>query len=152
MSTTTSSPSSADSSEGNRQTETDVANSSHPQRIHPSVFFYRPPTDFYHYLIECNEISHDATVSLLNKLLKENNVKSKENEHFFIYQQKYDDRFYQISCEIISPLIVNNCLSKNFLGVELQQNMEQECLAFTVDQKKYLEHHLMQYLSQYILN
>ncbi|RGB33387.1 hypothetical protein C1646_704505, partial [Rhizophagus diaphanus] len=88
---------------------------------------------------------------LFNDNDKENNMKSKENEYIFFYRQEYDSRFYQISCEIVSPLLVNNCLSKNFLGIELQQCMEQEHLAFNVDQKDFLEHHLKQYLSQYIL-
>jgi hypothetical protein len=121
---------------------------------HPALFFFRPPNDFYHYLIKYNEISYDIVVSLLNKLFndKENSMQSKEDEYIFFYRQEYDGRFYQISCEIVSPLLVNYCLSKNFLGIELQQNMEQEHLAFNADQKIYLEHHLKKYLSQYKLN
>ncbi|CAB4393598.1 unnamed protein product [Rhizophagus irregularis] len=167
----TNSPSSADNPEENRQEcvtvvaqycssqrlPTDSSTSSTClQHIHPSVFFYRPPNDFYHYLIKCNELTYDAIMSLLKMVFndndKENNMKSKENEYIFFYRQEYDSRFYQISCEIVSPLLVNNCLSKNFLGIELQQCMEQEHLAFNVDQKDFLEHHLKQYLSQYILN
>ncbi|PKY57842.1 hypothetical protein RhiirA4_511024 [Rhizophagus irregularis] len=161
----TNSPSSADNPEENRQAETGVAQYRSSQHlptdstclhIHPSVFFYRPPNDFYHYLIKCNELTYDAIMRLLKMLFndndKENIMKSKENEYIFFYRQEYDGRFYQISCEIVSPLLVNNCLSKNFLGIELQQCMEQEHLAFNVDQKDFLEHHLKQYLSQYILN
>lgn len=160
----TNSPNSSDNPEENHQAEAGVAqyrsprlptdSSTNPQHIHPSVFFYRPPNDFYHYLIKCNELSYDAIISLLKKLFNdtENNMQSKESEYIFFYRQEYDGRFYQISCEIISPLLINNCLSKIFLGIELQQNMEQEHLAFTVDHKNYLEHHLKQYLSQFILN
>ena len=109
---------------------------------HPTVFFFRPPNDFYHYYVICKEISYDVIESLLNKPLNGNSISFNEN-----------DRFYQISCEIVSPLLVNNCLNKNFLGFELQQqNMEQERLAFTLYQKENLEYYLKQYLSQYLLN
>ena len=128
--------------------------SANSQPIHPAVFFYRPPSDFYHYRINCNEISYDTVVCLLKKLYNDqaNIMQFKENEYIFFYRQERDNRFYQVSCEIVSPLLVNNCLSKNFLGVEFEQNMEQEHLAFNFDQKEFLEFHLKQYLSQYILN
>ncbi|GBB94509.1 hypothetical protein RclHR1_02370009 [Rhizophagus clarus] len=119
------------------------------QPVHPTTFFYRPPND-YHYYVICKEISNDSVGNLLNKLLKESN-ETNENECIFYYQQQYDNRLYQVSCQIVSPLEINNCLSKNFLGVEFQQNMEQEKLVFTFDQKEYLEGHLKKYLSQYVL-
>ncbi|CAB4379205.1 unnamed protein product [Rhizophagus irregularis] len=93
--------------------------------IHPTTFFFRPPNDFYHYHVICEEISNDT--------------------------QQYDNRIYQVSCGIVSPLMINNCLSKNFLGIEFQQNMEQEHLVLTFGQKEYLECHLKKYLSQYVL-
>ncbi|PKC64140.1 hypothetical protein RhiirA1_462821 [Rhizophagus irregularis] len=70
------------------------------------------------------EISNDIVAYLLNKSLKERNAQSNE---------------------------VNNCLSKNFLEIEFQQNMEQEHLVLTFDQREYLECHLKKYLSQYLL-
>ncbi|GBC04434.1 hypothetical protein RclHR1_05690002 [Rhizophagus clarus] len=118
---------------------------------HPNVFFYRPPNDFCHYYVSCKEICYDTVTHLLNKL-KENNIQVNENECIFYYQQQYDNRFYQISCEIVSPSLIDNCLNKNFLGFELQQNVNQEYLAFTFDQKENLEYFLNQYLSQYLLN
>jgi hypothetical protein len=121
------------------------------QLIHPTIFFYRPPSDFYHYHIKCDEISNDTVAYLLNKSLKERNVRSNENACIFYYHQQYNNRLYQISCEIVSPLVINKCLSNKFLGIELQQNMEQENLALTFDQKEYLECHLRKYLSQYVL-
>ena len=121
---------------------------------HPTVFFYRPPNDFYHYRVNCKEISSDIIESLLKKLFndKENITQLKEDEYIFFYKQNCNNRFYQVSCEIVSPLLVNSCLSKTFLGIELQQNMGLEHLAFTSDQKEYLEQHLKQYLNQYFLN
>ncbi|GET52853.1 hypothetical protein GLOIN_2v1123362 [Rhizophagus irregularis DAOM 181602=DAOM 197198] len=77
----------------------------------------------------------DTVTYLLNKSLKENNVQSNENECIFYYKQQHDARFYQVSCEIVSPLLINNCLNKNFLGFELQ-NSEQEHLVFTINQKR----------------
>ncbi|GBC07913.1 hypothetical protein RclHR1_07790005 [Rhizophagus clarus] len=121
------------------------------QPVHPTTFFYRPPSDFYHYYVICREISKDSVGDLLNKLLRESNVQPNENECIFYYQQQYDNRLYQVSCEIVSPLVINNCLNKNFLSIEFQQNMEQEKLVFTFDQKEYLEGHLKKYLSQYVL-
>src|ERR1044072_3845214 len=124
---------------------------------HPNVFFFRPPNDSYHYHVICEEIS-DNIEHLLKKLFnvndKENVMQFRDDEYIFFYQQKCNNRFYQVTCEIVSPLLVNNCLNKNFLGFELQQqNMEQERLAFnTFYQKENLEGHLKQYLSQYLLN
>src|SRR5688572_15044992 len=34
-------------------------------QIHPSIFFYRPPNDAYHYYINCKEISYDTIECLL---------------------------------------------------------------------------------------
>ncbi|PKY53670.1 hypothetical protein RhiirA4_499421 [Rhizophagus irregularis] len=118
--------------------------------FHPTTFFYSPPNEFCHYYINCKEICYDTVAYLLNKSLKENNVKSNENECIFYYQQQHDARFYQVSCEIVSPLLINNCLNKNFLGFEFQQNVDEK-LAFTFEQKENLEGWLKQYLSQYLL-
>ena len=87
---------------------------------------------------------------MLNQLKKQN-IQSNENECVFFYQQRYNNRFYQVSCEIVSPILVSNCLNEKF-GIDLQyQNME-EHLTFKLDQKENLEFHLKQYLSQYLLN
>ncbi|GBC04435.1 hypothetical protein RclHR1_05690003 [Rhizophagus clarus] len=126
-------------------------NSSTNLQIHPTVFPFRPPNDFYHYYVICKEISIETVANLLNKSSKERNVRSNDYECVFYYQQQYNNRLYQVSCEIISPLLVNKCLSKSFLGIELQQNMEQENLALTFGQKDHLECHLKKYLSQYVL-
>ncbi|PKC67638.1 hypothetical protein RhiirA1_509142 [Rhizophagus irregularis] len=101
------------------------------QPVYPTIFFFRPPNDFYHYYIKCEEISNDTVAYLLNKSLKERNVQSNENQCIFYYQQQYNNRLYQVSCEIVSPFLVNNCLNKNILGVEFQQNMEQEHIVLT---------------------
>ncbi|CAB4494086.1 unnamed protein product [Rhizophagus irregularis] len=121
------------------------------QPVHPTTFFFRPPNDFYHYYVKCEEISNDTVAYLLNKSLKERNVQSNENECVFYHQQQCNNRLYQVSCEFFSPLLVNNCLNKNILGVEFQQNMEQEHIVLTFDQKEYLKCHLKKYLSQYLL-
>ncbi|GBB95643.1 hypothetical protein RclHR1_25860002 [Rhizophagus clarus] len=135
----------------NAHIQSDSSANLQSQSVHPPVFFFRPPNDFYHYHVICKEISNDIVACLLNKSIKEGNVQSNENEYIFYYQQQYNNRLYQVSCEIVSPLLVNDCLCKNFLGVEFKQNMEQEHLAFTFDQKEYLEFHLKNYLSQYLL-
>ncbi|CAB4374308.1 unnamed protein product [Rhizophagus irregularis] len=119
--------------------------------FHPTIFFYRPPNEFCHYYVNCKEICYDTVAYLLNKSLKENNVQSNENECIFYYKQQHDARFYQVLCEIVSPLLINNYLNKNFLGFELQ-NLEQEHLVFTINQKENLEYHLKQYLSLHLLN
>ena len=82
---------------------------------HPNIFFFRPPNDFYHYHVICKEISYDVVEQLLNN--PSNGSNANENECVFFYQQKCNDRFYQISCEIVSPLFVNNCLCSHFLGL-----------------------------------
>jgi len=75
-----------------------------------------------------------------------------EKEHIFFYQQQCNNQIYQISCEIISPSFINNYLNKNIHGIEIEQDMEQELLTFTVDQGKNLELHLSQYLGNFLLN
>ena len=72
-----------------------------------------------------------------------NHIQFNENECIFYYKQQSDNQFYQVSCEIVSPLLVNDCLNKNIHRIELQQqNMEQERLVFTFDQKENLEYQL----------
>ena len=119
--------------------------------VHPITFYYRPPNDFCHYYVDCKEISYDAVIYLLNKSLKVSDVQSNEYECIIYYHQQHDNRVYRISCEIASPRLINNCLNKNFLGIELQQWAGQENLAFTLDQKENLEFYLSQYLSNYLL-
>ena len=75
-----------------------------------------------------------------------------ENEHIFFYQQRFDNRFFQILCEIVSPSSITNYLNENIYGINIQQNVEQEQLSFINEQRQYLELHLAQYLSNYLLN
>ena len=135
-----------------QRTQTFQITSAQTNPIHPAVFFYRPPNDFCHYYVNCKEICYDTVTYLLDKSLQEHNIQSNENECIFYYQQQYDTRFYQVSCEIVSPLLINNCLNKNFLGIELQQNVEKEQLSITFDQRENLKYCLKQYLSLYLLN
>ena len=125
------------------------------QPVHPTIFFYQPPNDFCHYHVRCEEIPYNTIEYLLNKLFindKESITQFKKDEYTFCYQQKCNRRFYRVSCEIVSPLLINDCLNKNYLGIELQQNLIQERLAFNLDQKENLEYYLKQYLSRYLLN
>jgi len=47
--------------------------------------------------------------------------------------------------------VINKCLNKNLLGVEVQQqNVVQENLAFTSEQRENLEFHLLQHLNNYL--
>ncbi|GBC09892.1 hypothetical protein RclHR1_00920010 [Rhizophagus clarus] len=146
---TSSSHSQYDNTNYNMQTQ--IAPPQRTPPVHPNTFFYRPPNDFWHYYVNCKEICYDTVTFLLNKSLQESNTQSNENECIFYYQQQYDTRFYKITCETVSPLLINNCLNKNFLGIELQ-NAEQEHLAFTFDQRENLKYCLRQYLGQYLLN
>ena len=115
--------------------------------IQPILFFYRPPNEFCHYYVQCKEIPYDTIPCLLGRSIQFN-----DNEFIFFYRQQHNNQFYQVSCEIVPHLLINNCLNKNYLGIELQQDMGQEHLAFTFDRKIILEYHLKQYLSQYLLN
>ena len=72
-----------------------------------------------------------------------------ENEHIFFYQ-RYDNRFFIISCEIVSPSSITNYLNENIYGIK--PHVEQEKLSFIIEQRQYLELHLTQYLSNYLLN
>ncbi|CAG8680976.1 uncharacterized protein OCT59_017110 [Rhizophagus irregularis] len=119
--------------------------------LHPTAFFFRPSNDFCHYYVNCKEICYDTVTYLLNKSPNENNVQPNENECIFYYRQQIDTRFYRVSCEIVSPILINDYLNKNILGI-YSQNLEQENLTFTINQKDNLEYHLKQYLSLYLLN
>src|ERR1044072_4850142 len=39
--------------------------------VHPTSFFYRPPKDFYHYYVNCEEIPYDTIEILLKKLFSD---------------------------------------------------------------------------------
>jgi len=121
------------------------------QPVHSNIFIYRPPNNYCQYYVKCEKFSNDLVIQLLNKI-KENIIQLKKNEYIFFYQQKYNYQIYQISCEIVPPSFINNYLNKTIHGIEIEQNMEQEQLAFTSDQEKNLEIHLSQYLSNYLLN
>lgn len=91
-----------------------------------NVSLISPPNDLYHYHIDCKEVPYNTIISLLNKFLNNNefNVQTNEYEHIFYYKQQYDNRFYKIVCEIISPSSIANYLNKNIHGHEISQNME----------------------------
>src|SRR4051794_28938765 len=110
--------------------------------LHSAVFFYRVPNDICHYNIKCKEIS--ITYLLINS---NGHNQTNENEHIFFYQQRFDNRFFQISCEVVPPSSITIYLNENIYGIKPQQNVEQEQLSFTIEQKQYLEFHLTQYLS-----
>ena len=114
--------------------------------VHPTVFYFRPPRDFYHYHVNCKEIPYNEIILVLNKSL---NCKFhfNGNENIFFYQQQINNRIYQVSCEIVSSLTLN----KSIYGIEIEQNFVQH-LAFTSDQKGNLKFHLTQYLRHYLLD
>src|SRR5436305_4944945 len=58
-----------------------------PHPTHPTVFFYKPLNDIYHYHVNCRKIYNTVT-DLLNNLLnnKEHSVQLSENEYMFFYQ------------------------------------------------------------------
>ena len=117
---------------------------------HPTAFFYRPLNDFCHYYVNCKNISYDNVAHLLN-ISKEQNIQSNENECIFYHKQQYNDQFYQISCEIVSPILISNCLNEKY-GIDLRYEDTDEHLTFKLYQKENLELRLNQYLSQYSLN
>ncbi len=95
------------------------------QPVHSNIFIYRPPNNYCQYYVKCENFSNDLVIQSLNKIK---------------------------ACEIVPPSFINNYLNKTIHGIEIEQNMEQEQLAFTSDQEKNLEIHLSQYLSNYLLN
>src|SRR5215213_3291087 len=44
------------------------------QLIHPNVFYYRPPNDWYHYDIYCKPISSNTIIYLLNNSLNKDQL------------------------------------------------------------------------------
>jgi hypothetical protein len=116
--------------------------------FHPNNFFYHTLSHF-HYHIKCENISYNTITYLLNN--KNSDVQLNENEYIFFYQQEYNNRFYQITCELVSPSLITNYLNESFYGIGLQQNLLQENFVFTLYQKEELEFHLTRYLSQYLL-
>ena len=96
------------------------------QAIYPNTFFYQPPNDPCNYHIHCKEISLDAVIQLLDEF--NGNTTDDKNEYIFHYQQQFNNRIYQVSCEIVSSLTLN----KSIYGIEIEQNFVQH-LAFTSD-------------------
>ncbi|RIA97884.1 hypothetical protein C1645_813605 [Glomus cerebriforme] len=121
------------------------------QLVHLNKFFYQPDNDPINYHIECERISDDLILHLLNQpyIIKQLN----ENIYrcVFFYKQFSNNQFYQISCEIVSPSLINKLLNNSFYGNEIEQNTRQEQLTFTIYQKENLKHHLMLYLSNQLL-
>ncbi|RIA79967.1 hypothetical protein C1645_839537 [Glomus cerebriforme] len=114
----------------------------------PTVFYYQPPNDYYHYHINCKKISCNDVISLLDN--KEFNIQL--NEHNFYLLQRYDNQIYQISCEVVSPYSITYYLNKNIYSNEIVQNsIVQEKLEFSFKWKENIEFHLTQYLSQFDL-
>ncbi|GBB95739.1 hypothetical protein RclHR1_02600008 [Rhizophagus clarus] len=111
----------------------------HDRHVHINSFFYQPSNDVLNYHIKCEKLS----LQLLN-----NPSQMKENEFVFYYQQQINNQFYQITCKIASP----DYLNKMLYDVELNQNVEQERLVFTSDQKDNLKLHLSRYLSCHLFN
>ncbi|PKY48053.1 hypothetical protein RhiirA4_463504 [Rhizophagus irregularis] len=80
----------------------------------------------------------------------------------FYYRPPNDCYHYRVICKEISNDTVEYLLNKlskesnvqpneNEIGIEFQQNMEQENLVLNFDQKENLKCHLKKYLSQYVL-
>jgi hypothetical protein len=117
------------------------------QPIHPFKFFYQPPNDPCNYHINCKETSIDTVIQLLNEFNV--NTNDDKNEYIFHYKQLFNNRIYQVSCEIVSSLILN----KHIYGIEIEQNQNfVQNLSFTSNQKENLKYYLTQYLNQYLLN
>ncbi|RIA89986.1 hypothetical protein C1645_771042 [Glomus cerebriforme] len=118
-------------------------------QLHPIKFYYLPPDDSYYYFISCKNISYAVTYLLNNG---GSNIQFSEYEHTFYFQQQYNNQIYQISCEIVPPYSITYYLNKSIYGNEIvQNNIVQEKLEFTFQQKKNIEFHLTQYLNQYII-
>ncbi|GBB97527.1 hypothetical protein RclHR1_00300006 [Rhizophagus clarus] len=113
---------------------------------HPFTFFYQPPNDPCNYHINCREISINTLIQLLNEL-NGATTNDDKNEYIFHYQQLFNNRIYQVSCEIVFSLILN----KYIYDIEIEQNFVQN-LSFTPNQKENLKYYLTQYLSHYLLN
>ncbi|CAG8720759.1 15690_t:CDS:1, partial [Funneliformis caledonium] len=95
------------------------------QPVYSKTFIYRPPNDYYQYQVNCEKISNELVLQLLNNR-KENVMQLKENEYAFFYQQRGSNQFYQISCEIIPPSVINYWLNRNIHCMEIEQDMVQE--------------------------
>jgi hypothetical protein len=124
------------------------------QLIHPNFFFYQPKNDYYYHKVNCKEINYKEITYFLNKSSnnREHEIQFHKSKHVFFYHQQYDNRFYQIICELVSPIAITNYLNENIYGIKLQQNVDQEQLSYIIEQKQNLEFHLIQYLSNYLLN
>jgi hypothetical protein len=123
----------------------------HIKPMHPNIFYYLPPNDYNHYDVCCKAISYDNIIHLLNH--SSNKDQLHEKVYHFFYRQQYNDQFYQVMYEMVSPILINNYLNRNIHGNhEIDQSVENERLVITLKQKENIEFHLKQYLSQYLLN
>ena len=123
------------------------------QPIHPNIFFYQPPNDYYNYHIKytkCEEFS----IQLLNKFSDNiSSINFNQNKYIFFYQSQINSPIFQIICEIVSPSFINNLLNRTH-GIEIEQNINirHEQLTFNPQQKINLKFYLSQYLNHCKLN
>src|SRR5204863_3892952 len=68
------------------------------------VFFFRPYNDFYFYHVKCEETSSNNIIKMYKSLInKESIMQFNENEIIFFHTHQRTNRFYQVTCEIVSP-------------------------------------------------
>ncbi|RIA81451.1 hypothetical protein C1645_790435 [Glomus cerebriforme] len=112
--------------------------------INEYPFFYNPPNDPQIFHITCKEISFESG-------FQESNNPSPDGTIYVFYYQLPNDKFYKITCEIVSNSLIVQYLNKKNFGIELiQVEQQQEYLEFSSEQKRNLEYHLKYYLSDYL--
>ncbi|RIA90165.1 hypothetical protein C1645_849693 [Glomus cerebriforme] len=105
-------------------------------------FFYSSPGDPQIFHVICKEISFESKSEILN----DHNCAI-----YTFYYQLPNNKFFQITCEIVSHSLIVQYLNKKMFGIELiQDEQQEEYLQFYKGQKENLECHLKQYLFDYL--
>src|SRR5688500_11990819 len=94
-------------------------------RVVPYEFVFRPLNDLNHYYTKYQRLSVDLVTMFVNDSISGgmNFIHFNEYEHTFVYRQQYNNQFYQVTCEIISPTLINNILNQNINVFEMDPNM-----------------------------
>ncbi|GBB98788.1 hypothetical protein RclHR1_03320014 [Rhizophagus clarus] len=138
---------------GPQQTQINVPTTDSQIQSHPKKFDFRPYDDLVTYHIECESLTGDFILKLLNDQHDQpsyiTQFKESKNRFIFFYRQLYDNQIFQITCEILPSPLNNNCLN-HFCNIITEQNIKEQ-LTFAPYQKKYLKHHLESYLGNNLL-
>ncbi|CAB4443172.1 unnamed protein product [Rhizophagus irregularis] len=90
--------------------------------------FFSPTNDDCVYKVEFEETSSDIVIKMLNdSLINKENLQINENEVNYFYENKYTNRFYKITCKLVSPYSTITSEQKQNLYQYLNNRLTNKC-------------------------